>query len=71
MSDENMIHFGTLHPDGSMTDERTLSQAAIKACPHFIMMPEHYRADGTCRCNDPEHTIMEEWEYTWNGEVWV
>jgi hypothetical protein len=25
----------------------------IKACPHFIMTPEHYRSNGECRCDDP------------------
>jgi len=43
------------------------------ACPHVILMPEHYRPDGTCRCNDPEHNEMEEWGYEWDAdeEAWV
>ena len=65
-----MTKFGTLHPDGSVTDEREIEQSAIKACPHFIMVPEHYHADGSCRCNDPDHPEMEKWGYKWNGKAW-
>jgi len=32
------------------------------------MMPEHYNADCTCRCNDPNHKVMESWGYTWNAD---
>jgi hypothetical protein len=67
---EHRIQFGTLHPDGSFTDQRQIRQADIRACPHVIMMPEHYRDDGSCRCNDPEHTEMAEWGYAWDGEAW-
>lgn len=35
-------------------------------CPFTIMVPHHYREDGTCRCDDLEHRAMmiAEWEYT-------
>lgn len=29
-------------------------------------MPEHYRTNGICRCNDPYHSVMKEWGYTWD-----
>lgn len=45
-----------------------LKHADIKKCPHVIMAPEHYRADGTCFCNDPTATIMAEWGYKWDPE---
>ena len=48
-----------------------MQQSMIRACPHFIMVPEHYRADGSCRCDDPTHTVMADWEYTWDGSQWV
>ena len=37
----------------------------IVKCPFFIMVPEHYREDGTCKCDDPEHRRMmiREWGY--------
>ena len=46
---------------------RMLKYEDIKACPHLIMVPEHYRADNTCRCNDPSHTEMRAWGYRWNA----
>ena len=49
-----------------MRSVRFISSESIKACPWFILMPEHYRDNGKCRCDDPTHTEMEEWGYTWN-----
>jgi hypothetical protein len=50
-----------------------LNQDMFKTCPFRIMMPEHYRADGTCKCNEREHAIMEEWGYKWdaNEHKWI
>jgi hypothetical protein len=52
---------------------REISQAAIRACPHYIMTPEHYTADGSCRCNDVSHKEMHEWGYQWDNskQQWV
>lgn len=68
-----MTEFGELHPDGSYTRTRTLKQSSMAACPHFIMVPEHYRDDESCRCDDPDHTEMAEWGYTWsaNEKRWL
>ncbi len=44
----------------------TMNHSMIVGCPHLILVPEHYRADGTCRCNDATHTEMREWEYVWS-----
>lgn len=60
-----MTEFGDLHPDGSFTNARTIKQSDLAACPHLILVPEHYRADGSCRCDDPTHAEMKEWGYTW------
>ena len=46
------IQFGTLHPDGTLTNERVIQRSTIMACPHFILVPEHYRDDGSCRCDE-------------------
>jgi len=45
---------------------RYLKKSDINKCPFLIFGPEHYRADGTCKCNDPEHRKMmkREWQYT-------
>ena len=66
-----MTEFGTLNPDGTLTNVRTIQQSDMRKCPHFIMMADHYRTDGSCRCDDPEHTDMSEWEYEWNGKAWI
>ena len=64
------IHFGVLHTDGRVTDERVLRKGTILACSHLILDPSHYREDGTCRCDDPTHTEMAEWEYEWKDGRW-
>jgi hypothetical protein len=35
-------------------------------CPFFIFMPQHYRDDGSCMCNDANERkrMIAEWEYT-------
>jgi hypothetical protein len=49
------------------TDIREINQSDMMKCPHFIMTPEHYRSDGTCRCDDITHTEMAKWGYQWNS----
>lgn len=66
MDDADVIKFGTLHPDGTVTDERELTRGQIRACPWFIFYPVHYREDGSCRCDDNAHSEMLEWGYTWS-----
>ena len=67
-----MTEFMEMGPDGlKVRHIRTLNQSSMLKCPHFIMMPEHYRADESCRCNDPDHADMAEWGYTWNGSQWT
>ena len=65
-----MIQFGTLHPDGTLSDVRVISQNSIMECSHVIMIPDHYRPDGSCRCDDSTHEEMSEWGYAWTGKVW-
>ena len=48
----------------------SMKQADIQACPHAIFVPEHYRTDGSCKCDDPNEAVMAEWGYTWAGGVW-
>lgn len=51
--------------DDRLVVTRTV-QARVRSCPFLILVPEHYRDDGSCRCNDPEHREMmkREWKYT-------
>lgn len=32
-----------------------MKHSDIRKCPFAIIMPEHYRPDGSCKCDDPEH----------------
>ena len=59
------VQFGTLHPDGSLTGVRTIAHATIRACRFLILVADHYREDGSCRCDDPAHrkTMITEWGY--------
>lgn len=63
-----MTEFGILDETGKYRHVRTLSQEVMRRCPHFIMVPEHYREDETCRCNDPGHAHMADWGYHWSNK---
>jgi hypothetical protein len=60
------ITFGTLNRDGSLSNVRELTREAIGACPHVILVGDHYREDGSCRCNDPveQARMIREWGYS-------
>lgn len=47
-----------------------IKQQSMLDCPHRMIVPEHYRPDGSCRCDDINHLEMGEWGYTWNGVFW-
>ena len=51
----------------------TMQQSMLQSCPHFIISPDHYNADGSCKCNDPHDANMKEWGYEWNDreKVWA
>jgi hypothetical protein len=69
-----MVRFSKLkldeHGIAVETDIREIAQSDIMKCPHAIFVGEHYRADGSCRCNDPEHVEMAEWGYVWRDGQW-
>lgn len=48
------ITFETLNRDGMITNIRVIKQADIEKCPRFILVPEHYKKDGSCYCFDPD-----------------
>jgi hypothetical protein len=47
------------------SNTRLIKQSDIRACPFAILVPTHYRADGSCKCDDGEERAMmiREWEY--------
>lgn len=56
----------TIFIDDVLGGMRDIPQAAMLRCPFAIIMPEHYRDDHTCKCNDPaeRERMKQEWEYT-------
>jgi hypothetical protein len=42
-----------------------IKQSDILKCPFCIIDMDHYREDGSCKCNDPEHRafMIANWEY--------
>jgi hypothetical protein len=71
VSKDRDIEFGTLNPDGTVAKSRVLSSSQILTCPHILLVPDHYREDGTCKCNEESDPHMREWGYSWDGEAWV
>lgn len=68
-----MVRFSKMDLRGGKlveTSVREIDQQTILKCPHAILVQEHYREDGTCRCDDPSHTEMREWGYRWKGGRW-
>ena len=41
----------------------------LRACTLGILAVSHFREDGTCRCDDPEHVEMIEWGWVWDAEA--
>ena len=66
MDRNHNVKFGTLSPDGTLSNVRFIKQADMMKCPFAIMMPDHYRGDGSCKCDDPEERkkMIAEWEYS-------
>lgn len=62
---DNEVTFGRLDEDGVLHNIRKIKSSDIAKCPFVIFVPEHYRADGTCKCDDPteQQRMIEEWGY--------
>ena len=63
------IRFSKLGQDGEESDVRYLDTSNIRQCPHVIIDPEHYREDGSCKCNDKNEVCMAEWGYVWDEKL--
>jgi hypothetical protein len=50
---------------------RVIAQGDIRRCAFLILAAEHYRDDGTCRCDDPRHSQMRKWGYRWKDGRWT
>lgn len=65
-----MMRFSKVDDQGHESEVRILSRGTIAKCPFLIFMPQHYRADGSCKCNDPNEKVMAEWGYVWRDGQW-
>lgn len=52
------------------TDVREIKRSDILKCPNCILVADHYREDGTCKCDDPSEAVMREWGYAWKDGGW-
>lgn len=71
--EDDVIQTGVFDDDGTYVLGPALPKSQVRACPHVIFLPDHYREDGSCRCDDPTHIEMKEWGYTWDAKAkeWV
>jgi hypothetical protein len=68
--DDHNIVFMTISPSGQSTITRLIAYSVIEKCPHSILIPDHYREDNTCKCDDPNEAVMKEWGYEWKDGLW-
>lgn len=52
------------------TSFREIKQSDLQKCPHCIFNADHYRDDGSCKCDDPDAKEMKTWGYTWRDGQW-
>lgn len=70
VSQDHRVQFSRAEPDGEggvrIVNVASIRQADIARCPFAIMVPAHYRPDGSCKCDDPAEQAMmiKEWGYT-------
>lgn len=48
------VVFSTMDEKGKVTTIKVIQTSDIMKCPKVILVPEHYRDDGSCRCNTPK-----------------
>jgi len=46
------VRFATLTSEGKEINVRYLKHEDIRKCPSYILVPEHYREDGSCKHNE-------------------
>ena len=54
----------------AMFVNKEIARKEVMACDYFILMPDHYSGDGTCRCTDEDHEEMSDWGYIWRDGKW-
>jgi hypothetical protein len=61
-----MTIFAKLNIDGTLTNVREIDQSDLMKCNFAILLSEHYREDGSCKCSNAEYRKMmiAEWGYS-------
>lgn len=51
---------------GKTAHVASIAQEVMLQCPHLIVEASHYRANGTCKCDEPaeQRRMIREWGYT-------
>jgi len=44
-----------LNAEGEIVEDKPFKESNFANCRFTIMVPEHYREDGSCLCNNKEH----------------
>jgi hypothetical protein len=49
-----------------VTEQREIAQSDLRKCPFVILVPDHYREDGSCKCDDRAERakMIAEWGYS-------
>ena len=55
---------------GRIVARGTISFDVLARCPKFLFSPDHYRDDGSCKCNDPNHDVMRDHGYVFENGGW-
>jgi len=60
------IKFGTLNANGQLSDVREIKQSDIGRCKFMVLVLDHYRDNGSCKCSNKKHREMmiKEWGYS-------
>ncbi len=61
------IKFRTFNNKGQIPNNiREIKQSDIRKCKFLILVLDHYRPDGSCKCSNKEHREMmiKEWGYS-------
>lgn len=65
------VMFGVLDAKtGEMIETRYIKNEDIRRCPSFILVAEHYDADGNCRCSNPVCDFTDCTDKKYNGEIY-
>ena len=59
------IKFGTLSSNGKLSHVKEIKQSDIGQCKFFILVLNHYRDNGSCKCSNKKHREMmiKKWGY--------